>query len=310
MSYVYNINVLNEKKTIYDFMSFNNVSFCISMICVLLSIISISMLGFNWNIDFTGGFLVKVHCNMMIEVDKIINAFKGMGIRNVQVNYFGGINDVIVRVPDLFTLSILDFSHKVILAFHKCLMFKSEITSIEYVGPSADNDLLNMFFCSLFLALLFISIYIIFRFSWNLSIGIILSLFHDLLLTLGCISVFRIEVSPIIIVSLLSIVGYSLNDSIVVSDRIRENTVKFKDLLFVDILNFSLTQVYSRTLMTSATTFSVAAILYYFGNEIIKNFSLTMMIGIFVGTLSSIYISSSFSLQFFEMINGKQNRNT
>ncbi|XBC42923.1 MAG: protein translocase subunit SecF [Buchnera aphidicola (Kaburagia rhusicola ensigallis)] len=281
-------------------MYWKNISFFISIICVLCSVISIIMFGFNWSIDFTGGMLINIHCDTLINIDKVIFALKSIGLQNIQVNYLGGINDVIVRSSYFSNASIMFFSKKVLLALDQYSVSKYNITSIQYVGPNSDNGLLQMFFIALLLALCFIFFYITIRFSWNLSVGIILSLLHDLLLTLGCISIFRIEVSPIIIVSLLSIIGYSLNDSIVVSDRIRENTKKFKNLLFLDILNLSLTQVYSRTLMTSATTFSVAAILYYFGNEIIKNFSLTMMIGIFIGTLSSIYISSSFSFQFYK----------
>ncbi|XBC43432.1 MAG: protein translocase subunit SecF [Buchnera aphidicola (Meitanaphis flavogallis)] len=282
-------------------MYWKNISFFISIMCVLFSVISIIMFGFNWSIDFTGGILINIHCDTLINIDKVIFALKSIGLQNVQVNYLGGINDVIVRSSYFYNASIIFFSKKVLLALDQYSGAKCNITSIQYVGPNSDNNLLQMFFIALFLALFFIFFYITIRFSWNLSVGIILSLLHDLFLTLGCISIFNIEVSPIIIVSLLSIIGYSLNDSIVVSDRIRENNKKFKNFLFLDILNLSLTQVYSRTLMTSATTFSVAAILYYFGNEIIKNFSLTMMIGIFIGTLSSIYISSSFSFQFYKI---------
>ncbi|XBC38836.1 MAG: protein translocase subunit SecF [Buchnera aphidicola (Melaphis rhois)] len=308
MFYSYNISILNKKQSIHNFMYWKNFYFFLSIICILLSILSIGIFGFNWSIDFTGGFLLKVHCDELIEIDKILDISNSIGLKNIHISHFGSIHDVIIRSSYLPNISILDFSHKILSVFYRYSQSKSQITCSEYIGPSADNNLIKTLFLSLILAFLFLVIYIVLRFSWSLSIGILLSLLHDVLLTLGCISIFRIEINSIIIVSLLSIIGYSLNDSIVVSDRIRENIKRFEYLSFFDVLNLSLTQVYSRTLMTSATTFSVAAILYYFGNEIIKSFSFTMMVGIFVGTLSSIYVSSSLSFQCYKITNNDKKR--
>ncbi|XBC39350.1 MAG: protein translocase subunit SecF [Buchnera aphidicola (Nurudea shiraii)] len=301
MPYLYYLFILKKKELVYNFLHWKNYSFFISVLCLFFSIVSIEMYGFNWNIDFTGGFIFQIRFDNLVELNDISNVLNDVGLYTNQISYFGGLDEVIIRFPYFSNISITDLFNKIFISLNRGLKFKCHIISSEYVGPNVDENLLIFFFLSLFMSILCTSFYIFFRFSWYLSIGIILSLFHDLLLTLGSISFLYIEVSPIVIVSLLSIIGYSINDSIVISDRIRENSKKFKNLSFFDILNLSLTQTYVRTIITSATTFSVAAVLYCFGSEMIKNFSLIMMIGIFFGTLSSIYVSSSLSFQLYNM---------
>ncbi|XBC40998.1 MAG: protein translocase subunit SecF [Buchnera aphidicola (Nurudea yanoniella)] len=283
-------------------MYWKNFSFILSIFFLFFSVFSIGFFGFTWSIDFTGGSIFQIHFEKLIEIYNVSDMLNSIGLYNSKSSYFGGIHNIIIRFPHFSNISIEDLSHKILIFFNENLKNQCEIISSEYIGSSIDNNLLIFFFLALFFSILCTSFYIFLRFSWYLSIGIILSLFHDILLILGCISFLHIEVSPIIVVSLLSIIGYSINDSIVISDRIRENIKKFKYLSFFNILNLSLTQIYARTIMTSATTFSVAAISYYFGNEMIKNFSLTMMIGIFLGTLSSIYVSSSLSFQLYKKL--------
>ncbi|UDG81791.1 Protein translocase subunit SecF [Candidatus Profftia lariciata] len=288
----YIIEELNHGRKVIDFMNFKYFAFVSSVIllCTCLSIIFIKK--FDWGIDFTGGTVIEMTLEKEPNLNILRHAIKQSGYNNIVLQKFGNNHDIIIRIASIQTLN-----NKIIFIVKQAVQGSVLIKRIEYIGPSIGKEMIQTGSIAILVALFCILFYLGYRFEWRLAIGSIIALIHDVIITLGVLSLFNIEIDRTIIASLMSVIGYSLNDSIVISDRIREN---FQNIIYgkpYDIINVSLTQTLQRTIITSAITIAAIFILYIFGGAMLHSFSLTMLIGVTIGTISSIYVASSLALQ-------------
>ncbi len=293
----YTVEQLNYGRKVIDFMRWDNLAFAISGLLLIISIAIIGVRGFNWGLDFTGGTVIEVSLDQPANLDDMRAAMEKAGFKDPVVQNFGSSRDIIVRLPPTSGTAGQELGNKVIGLINADIDKNASVKRIEFVGPSVGSDLAQAGGMALLIALISILIYVGFRFEWRLALGAVIALAHDVIITMGVLSLFRIEVDLTIIASLMSVIGYSLNDSIVVSDRIRENFRKIRRGTSYEIMNVSLTQTLSRTIMTSATTLMVVLMLYIFGGALLAGFSLTMLIGVSIGTVSSIYVASALALK-------------
>ncbi|WP_440863290.1 protein translocase subunit SecF [Symbiopectobacterium purcellii] len=297
MAQEYTVEQLNYGRKVYDFMRWDNVAFVISGTLLILSLIVMGVRGFNWGLDFTGGTVIEINLEKPADLDLIRDALEKAGFADPLIQNFGSSRDVMVRMPPSVGTSGQELGNKVVSVINQGTEQSATVKRIEFVGPSVGNDLAQDGAMALLAALICILIYVGFRFEWRLALGAVLALAHDVIITMGVFSLFQIEIDLTIVASLMSVIGYSLNDSIVVSDRIRENFRKIRRGTPYEIMNVSLTQTLSRTLMTSGTTLGVVLMLYIFGGAMLEGFSLAMLIGVSIGTISSIYVASALALK-------------
>jgi len=276
---------------IYDFMGKRKIFISISLFLIVLSIFSIFAKGFNWGIDFKGGIEIQVRFEKAVniaEVRKLINKkFDGANITT-----FGSDKEILIRLNvDKVSGDVQKSIGEEVKALIKPLG-KVEIRRVDIVGAKVGNELKEKGLKALIFAIIGILIYVSFRFEWRFAVASVLALMHDTIISLGAVSAFHIEVNLDVLAAILTLMGYSLNDTIVVFDRIREEvkTSKIKDL--AALINIAISKTLSRTVLTSLTTFFVVLTLFLFGGEIIKPFSFTLLVGIMVGTYSSIFIAS------------------
>nr|WP_221265088.1 protein translocase subunit SecF [Histophilus somni] len=249
--------------------------------------------GFNWGLDFTGGTVIDTHFSQPADLNKVRSTLKENGIESALVQTTGGVRDVMIRLPVVESSAEVGNKIKTIL---NSLDEGLEIHSIEFVGPNVGEELTQGAIYATLATLLMLLGYIAFRFEWRLGTGAVIALAHDVIVTLGVFSYFQIEMDLTFVAAILSVVGYSLNDSIVVFDRVRENFRKIRRIDTVEIIDISLTQTLARTLMTSITTLFVVIALFAFGGPTIHSFSLALLIGIAFGTYSTIYIAITLAL--------------
>lgn len=292
-----NVEELNYGRKVYDFMRWDYVAFTLSAILLIASIAIITVRGFNWGLDFTGGTVIELNLETAADLDQMRDALEHAGFTDPLVQNFGSSRDVMVRMPPVQDGLGQELGNKVLGVINQATGQNAAVKRVEFVGPSVGSDLAQDGGMALLVALICILIYVGFRFEWRLATGAVLALAHDVVITLGVLSLFHIEIDLTIIASLMSVIGYSLNDSIVVSDRIRENFRKIRRGSAYDIFNVSLTQTLSRTIMTSATTLMVVLMLLIFGGAMLRGFSTTLFIGVFIGTVSSIYVASALALK-------------
>lgn len=297
MAQEYTVEQLNYGRKVYDFMRWDYVAFTISALLLLSSFAVSFSKGFNWGLDFTGGTVIELRLDQPAELDKIRETLVGAQLADPVVQNFGSSRDIMIRMAPVSSVEGEKLGNKVVMALQQIMSGEVAVKRIEFVGPSVGVDLAQAGGMALLMALISILIYVGFRFEWRLALGAVIALAHDVIITLGVLSLFRIEIDLTIVASLMSVIGYSLNDSIVVSDRIRENFRKIRRGTAYEIMNISLTQTLSRTIMTSGTTLVVVLMLYIFGGEILKGFSLSMLIGVSIGTISSIYVASALALK-------------
>ena len=290
MAQDYTVEQLNHGRRVYDFMRWDNVAFTISALLLIASVAIIGVKGFNWGLDFTGGTVIEVNFSQPADLDKIRD-------KDPLIQNFGSSRDIMVRLPPAEGTAGQELGKTVINVINKNIDESAVVKRIEFVGPSVGAELAQTGAMALIAALICILIYVAMRFEWRLALGAVIALAHDVIITLGVLSLFHIEIDLTIVASLMSVIGYSLNDSIVVSDRIRENFRKIRRGTSYEIMNVSLTQTLSRTIMTSATTLLVVLMLYIFGGAMLKGFSLVMLIGVSIGTISSIYVASALALK-------------
>lgn len=287
----------DSQPKVLDFMRLGPAAFVFSLILMIASIGIIVKNGFNWGLDFTGGTLIEVTFSKSADLGQVRDELQKAGFDNAIVQNFGTSRDVMVRMPPKDDIKGEELGRRVLTAIQQGVDAQAQVHRIEFVGPNVGSELAQAGGMAILVSLLSILIYVGIRFEWRLAAGAVLSLAHDVLLTLGVLSLFHIELDLTIVASLLSVVGYSLNDTIVVFDRIRENFRKVRRGSPRDILNLSLTQTLSRTLMTSATTLVVVLSLFVFGGALIHGFATVMLIGILIGTYSSIYVASALALK-------------
>ncbi|AIN47520.1 protein translocase subunit SecF [Candidatus Palibaumannia cicadellinicola] len=289
------IKELNHGCKVYNFMRWSSIAFSLSVISFITSIAIMVVYGFNWGLDFTGGTVIELHLKQAINLEQMREAIEQAGFKDILVQNLGSSRDVIIRMPpDEIQQKLGD---RVLKIVNKVNSQNATVKRIEFIGPNVSNDLLQAGSLALLLAFLCIFIYVSFRFEWRLATGTVIALIHDVIITLGLLSLFHIEIELTIIASLISVIGYSLNDSIVVSDRIRDNFRRMCCYNAYDIFNISLTQTLSRTIITSAITMMVVLILLIFGGSMLRSFSMTLLIGVFIGTISSIYVASALALK-------------
>ncbi len=263
----------------------------LSVIIVLSSLVLIFTKGFNYGLDFAGGTLVQVHYDQKAPIEKIRQAIaKDKNYENASVTYFGSDDEVIIRTKNSSKALGKDMGDTIRELIKGTGNF--EIRRVDMVGAKVGSELREKGMMSLILAIMGILIYVSFRFEWRFAVASVLALVHDVTIAMGAVVLFNIEVNLDTLAALLTILGYSLNDTIIVFDRIREGIQTSKQSELSRIIDESVTQTLSRTTLTSLTTFFVVLTLFLFGGEIIRGFSFTLLVGVVVGTYSSIFVAS------------------
>ena len=266
-----------------------------NIVSIILIIISLGFLvfkGLNYGVDFKGGTLIEVRSNNPdTDISRIRATFKSMNLGDVSVKNFGKENDFIIKIEKKLN-NDPNFINNIKQNVTKNAL-DLDFRRVESVGPKVSSELLKAGVIAICLSLAAMLIYIWIRFEWQFSLGAILALFHDVILTLGIFSLFSLEINLSIVAAVLTIVGYSMNDTVVIYDRVRENLKKNSDLKIFDVTNLSINETLSRTIITSITTLLALFSIFIFGGEILKGFSLAMILGVFFGTYSSIYIANS-----------------
>ncbi|MDC1169121.1 protein translocase subunit SecF [Candidatus Pelagibacter ubique] len=263
----------------------------ISLSLVIASVLLLFFKGLNFGVDFKGGTLIELRSNdKNINVTSLRQSFNKMNLGDFNIKKFGNENDFLIKIEKKDTSA------------NAIEVIKKDLTSslgssfnfrrVENVGPKVSSELLKSGIIAIALSLVAMLFYIWIRFEWQFSLGAILALFHDVIITLGLFSLFSLEINLSIVAAVLTIVGYSMNDTVVIYDRVRENLRKFSDIKIYELTNISINETLSRTIITSATTLLALVSIYLFGGEILKGFSLAMIMGVVFGTYSSIYIAN------------------
>jgi len=283
------------KNTDIKFMSLKKIPVALSSILLVISLFSIIFKGFNFGIDFSSGYIVQLKFNQQISVLDIQNKFSQNNIDDVSVQLYGSSKDILLKLKDdkLFQQKNINNYLNEIFSDNSFT-----ISKLEYVGSQVGSELREKGEWAMLIALFSILIYVAMRFELIYGLGAITALIHDVIITLGIFSFFNLTFDLSVLAAVLAVIGYSLNDSIVVFDRIRENNIVLRKLSIVDVLDKSINQTLSRTLVTSLTTLLVIFSLLIFGGDAVRNFSIAMFIGIVVGTYSSIFVASA-SLSYF-----------
>lgn len=279
-----------------NFMGYRKIAGVLSIIVVLASLVSLAVNQVEWGLDFTGGTLVEVEYASSANPESIRDQLAQAGYAGHVVQYFGSERDILVRIPPQ---KGLDAKQNATLGDRllKTLQDSSDqqvtLRRSEFVGPAVGEELTNQGGIGLLMALGVVLLYVAFRFQLKFAVGAVVALFHDVVITLGVFSIVRWDFDLTVLAALLAVIGYSLNDTIVVSDRIRENFRKIRRSTPVDIINTSLNQTLGRTLVTSFTTLLVLTALLLLGGELIRGFAIGLIIGVVIGTYSSIYVASN-----------------
>ena len=274
-------------KTNIDFISKQKLTGLLSIVLIIAGVTSLIMKGGPLlSIDFTGGTVAQVKFEKPVELGQLRNTLSDYGFKGAEIVEFGSPDEVLIKTQ--FTGSSYEISEKLTLALGKIFILRR----VESVGPKIGKELQSDALKAIGLALLLILIYITFRFDRYYALGSVMALIHDVLITLGVFSLLDYEINLSIIAAFLTIVGYSLNDTIVVFDRIRENIPKFMKKTLNDVVNISLNETLNRTVITSLTTMMVVVILFIWGGKVINLFAFALIVGIFIGTYSSLFVAS------------------
>jgi preprotein translocase subunit SecF len=274
-----------------DFLAWRKLALIVSSIFLVVSISSLLIKGLNWGLDFTGGTLVELSYPNGAEIDSIRDTLRSEGFEGAQVANFGSNKEVLIKLPGTISDSL--GSEIISLLKKQNLNEDIDLRRIEYVGPQIGSELRDDGGTAMLIALAFMMLYIAFRFQSRFAGAAVIALMHDVIIVVGIFSLLQIDSDLTGLAALLAVIGYSLNDTIVVSDRIRENIRAMDTEDVNEIINTSLNQTLGRTLVTSFTTLLVLFSLYLLGGELIKNFALALIFGVIVGTYSSIYIASN-----------------
>lgn len=282
-----------------DFLSKRKLAFFFSGTLFLISIISFFVKGLDLGIDFTGGSVYELHYNQAVDLDKMRGTLEQQGFSDANLQHFGSSEDVLIRLKPVENVSQKELSEKVLASANSSQTQPGEMRRVEFVGPQVGDDLINDGGLALLFAFIGIMIYVSVRFEWKLSVGAIAALFHDTIITMGFFSVFGWEFDMTVLSAILALIGYSINDTIVVYDRIRETvrSSRIKESIH-EIVNNALNDTLSRTILTSLTVFLTLLALAFLGGKTIHGFAIAMLIGVIKGTYSSIYIASSLALSF------------
>ncbi len=270
-----------------------------SVLVFFLSVFFIIFKGLNYGIDFKGGTLIELRAETSISASSIRDSLKSMDLGDVNVKKFGKEGDYLIKVEQK-SINDNQLIPKIKENLSDNLNSEINFRRVENVGPKVSTELLQSSVIAISLALAAMLFYIWIRFEWQFSVGSIIALFHDVVITLGIFSVLALEINLSIIAAVLTIVGYSMNDTVVIYDRIRENLFKYTKLSIVDIANLSINETLARTIITSITTLLALVSIYILGGEILRGFSFAMILGVIIGTYSSIFVASPI-LKFFKV---------
>jgi len=289
------MQILQLKETL-PFMNFRKGAMIFSLLLMLSAIVSLSTNKLSLGLDFTGGTLIEVGFDQAADLKKIRALMDGNGFSDAKVQFYGSSRDVVIRLGQREDVKAEMLGNEILSVLQTGTGQNVDMRRIEFVGASVGDELMEQGGLAMLTALICILIYVAFRFEWRFAVGSVIALFHDVLLTIGLFSLLGLEFDLTVLAAILAVIGYSLNDTIVVSDRIRENFRKIREGGPAEIINISLTQTLSRTFITSITTLLVLAALFFRGGELIHGFATALLFGVFVGTYSSIYVASAVAL--------------
>lgn len=284
---------LGEKQI--NFMRQRKIALSFSLALILFSLAGIFTKGFNLGIDFTGGTVIEVSYPAPVELEEVRQTLMQAGFDKAIVQHFGSATDVLIRIQPVEGMTSAMVSNQVLDVLKKATP-QVELRRVEYVGPQVGDELTEDGALAVLYALIGILIYVAFRFEFRFALGSIAALVHDVVITLGVFAWTQAQFDLTVLAAILAVIGYSLNDTIVVFDRIRENFRLLRDKTPEQVINIAVNQTLSRTIMTSLTTLLVVFALFFLGGEIIHNFSLALLVGIAAGTYSSIYVASALAL--------------
>lgn len=286
---------INFNNTI-NFMKLKVPSLILSGILVLASLGIMATKGMNWGLDFTGGTVIEVGYQRDADLADVRAVLADAGFPDAVVQYFGSSREVLIRIGPRDDIEQVTLGEQVIRLLGEADPGTVDMRRIEYVGPSVGAELKEQGGLATLAALICILIYVAFRFEWRFAVGAVAALAHDVIITLGLFSLLGLEFDLTVLAAVLAVIGYSLNDTIVVCDRIREGFRRIRESEPVDVVNESLTGTMSRTIITSLTTILVLLVLFFKGGELIHGFATALLFGVVIGTYSSVYIASSMSL--------------
>ena len=278
-----------------NFLRVKNIATILSVIAIISSLFFLVYKNLNFGIDFKGGTLIEIKKEKELSIAEIRSQLSELNIGDIQIQTFGSDDIILIRIENSTNLTTNSNMSSIEL-IRSSLGNNVIIQRTEIVGPKVSSELIQKGIIAIIIAVLLMLFYIWIRFEWQFSIGAVTALIHDVMITMGIFSFLQIEFNLSIIAALLTIIGYSMNDTVVVYDRIRENLRKYKQMNIFDLINQSLNETMSRTLLTSVTTLLALFSLYFLGGEVLKGFTLAMIIGVFIGTYSSVFIASQIIL--------------
>lgn len=285
-----------KSDSIISFMKWRKVAVVFSAILMIASVVLVSTKGLNLGLDFTGGTVIEVGFSQEADLKKIRTTLEGNGFEDAIVQSFGSSRDVLIRLAPRNDVKAETIGTQVLEVLNANADQEVKMRRIEFVGPKVGDELAEKGGLAMIAALICIMIYVALRFEWRFALGAVTALAHDVFLTVGLFSLLQLEFDLTVLAAILAVIGYSLNDTIVVSDRIRENFRKLRTGSPSEVIDISLTQTMSRTLITSLTTIIVLFALFFKGGALIHGFATALLFGVFIGTYSSIYVASSVAL--------------
>lgn len=274
-------------------MRLKGVAVSLSAVLIIAALLCIAIKGVNWGLDFTGGTVIEVSFKQPADLPQVRQTLSQAGYTDAVVQLFGTSRDVLIRIPLQLDKDQAEVGQAILAALNADASAQVEMRRIEFVGPSVGDELKNEGGLAMLVALLGILAYVAMRFEWRLSVGAVVALIHDVILTVGLFSWLQIEFDLTVLAAILALIGYSINDTIVVFDRIREQFRKLRDTSPAEVINDAITSTLNRTVITSLTTALVLVVLYFKGGALIHGFATALLFGIVVGTYSSIYIASA-----------------
>lgn len=284
------------KTTNINFMGQRYLALVLSAILMLGSLAGLWMKGLNFGIDFTGGTLIEVSYDKPVELPKLRQDLANAGFDDAVAQHFGAAEEVLIRIAPREGMNSAELSNQVMDALKANTEDNIDLRRVEFVGPQVGDELTEDGALAVLYALFGVLIYVALRFEWRFSVGSVAALIHDVLITLGVFAWTQMQFDLTVVAAILAIIGYSLNDTIVVFDRVRENFRTMREDSPVEITNVAVNQMLSRTIMTSLTTLLVLVALFFLGGEVIHGFAAALLVGVIVGTYSSTYIAAAFAL--------------
>ena len=282
---------LLSKITSIDFIGLRKLALVVSIALIVAGVYSLATKGLNYGIDFSGGTKIELTYEDNVSVNSIREILAGNNLAEAVVQSFGD-KGILIRIPISGENNSAKVSTRVVELLKSNSSQAFELNSVEFVGPTFGKELFEQGVLALIYALIGVMIYVMFRFEWKYSLGSVVALIHDVLITVGLFSLIGMEFTQPVLAALLAVIGYSLNDTIVVFDRIRENFRKMREVDTKEVMNFSINQTLPRTILTSLTTLLVLVALYFYGGDALKGFSATLIMGVLIGTYSSIFVAS------------------